>query len=195
MTVQPPLGGSIPYAIIAVWERWPSGLRRRSRKPVSEQSDRGFESHPLRGQSAVSYRPSPVARRTTEHDTGSRSWSSLANGGVRPWRYHRVPATQRRHGQERELTKSTGYHFFFAASTASARIARSIPNSTAFSMSCWACESLPSRAARRLRPRGEGSRESHIGVNKRLTPAQDVAGVSYPPGVGGTPQVPVNSCP
>ena len=29
-------------------ERWPSGLRRRSRKPVWEQSHRGFESHPLR---------------------------------------------------------------------------------------------------------------------------------------------------
>ena len=29
-------------------ERWPSGLRRRSRKAESPHGDRGFESHPLR---------------------------------------------------------------------------------------------------------------------------------------------------
>ena len=29
-------------------ERWPSGLRRRSRKPLGDSAPRGFESHPLR---------------------------------------------------------------------------------------------------------------------------------------------------
>ena len=36
------------YDIIRVSERWPSGRRRWSRKPVWEQSHRGFESHSLR---------------------------------------------------------------------------------------------------------------------------------------------------
>ena len=41
------------YSLLAPGERWPSGLRRWSRKPVWEQSHRGFESHPLRSARAA----------------------------------------------------------------------------------------------------------------------------------------------
>ena len=59
-----------PCAIIPRWERWPSGLRRWSRKPVWDTSHRGFESHPLRHEPRV-----PIAGEVLEWPN-RRDWKS-----------------------------------------------------------------------------------------------------------------------
>ena len=52
---------AVTMETLAALERWPSGLRRWSRKPVWVHAHRGFESHPLRHAAAAPRRGARVA--------------------------------------------------------------------------------------------------------------------------------------
>ena len=70
-------------------ERWPSGLRRRSRKPVWEQSHRGFESHPLRHGEMPEW---PIGRDWKSRVAARRPWVRIPLSPPPPVRIGTPPA-------------------------------------------------------------------------------------------------------
>ena len=68
---------TVTMETLAASERWPSGLRRWSRKPVWVHAHRGFESHPLRH--------TPPRRGEVLEWPNRRDWKSRVVCRRRPW--------------------------------------------------------------------------------------------------------------